>query len=139
MVRHLLKIIDPDIELLRNFHEELPKTLRMLQCPLADVITPKTLLSIGAPHSYPNFLALLYWMAELCKGIQAPINDDDDDMSGLMFDKNYFDYIFSNHAFNAQTEYMNGMEDMSESNKEFEEVLGEHSLICDLAKIIIFN
>ncbi|KAG1048399.1 hypothetical protein G6F43_009208 [Rhizopus delemar] len=130
MVRHLLKIIDPDIELLRNFHEELPKTLRMLQCPLADVITPKTLLSIGAPHSYPNFLALLYWMAELCKGIQAPINDDDDDMSGLMFDKNYFDYIFSNHAFNAQTEYMNGMEDMSESNKEFEEVLAKTELMA---------
>ncbi|KAG0740742.1 hypothetical protein G6F57_011485 [Rhizopus arrhizus] len=140
MVRHLLKIIDPDIEFLRNFHEELPKTLRMLQCPLADVITPKTLLSIGAPHSYPNFLALLYWMAELCKGIQAPINDDDDDMSGLMFDKNYFDYIFSNHAFNAQTEYMNGMEDMSESNKEFEEVLAKTELMAaDIKEKISFD
>lgn len=130
MVKHLLRRFDPHLEVGRNFHEELPRVLKNIHCPLADMITPKGLLSIGAPHLYPISLALLHWLTESCELIHEHVGDNEDDVSveNNMFDENYFNWIFFIYACRAYAEEMSGGRDLIESNKELEDALSKASL-----------
>ncbi|CAO3671254.1 unnamed protein product [Rhizopus stolonifer] len=119
MVRHLLKRTVPDIQLSRNFSEELPKALKTLQCPVADAITPKELLSVGAPHSYPNFLAVLSWLTDLSKMFQVAVSYQNPRYNeGFLFQKDYINWIFSTYAINAHEEYLRGDKDMTEATND---------------------
>lgn len=126
MVRHLLKRTVPGIQLSRNFSEELPKALKTLQCPVADAITPKELLSVGAPHSYPNFLAVLSWLTDLSKMFQAAENYKNPRYEeGFLFQKDYINWVFSRYAINAHEEYLRGDKDMTDSTDDLKNCLGK--------------
>ncbi|PHZ09940.1 uncharacterized protein RHIMIDRAFT_261319 [Rhizopus microsporus ATCC 52813] len=133
MVKHLLRRFDPHLEVGRNFHEELPRVLKSIHCPLADMITPKGLLSIGAPHLYPISLALLHWLTESCELIHEHVGDNEDDGSveNNMFDENYFNWIFFIYACRAYAEEMSGGRDLIESNKELEDALNATDAMVD--------
>ncbi|KAI9247860.1 HEC/Ndc80p family-domain-containing protein [Sporodiniella umbellata] len=125
MIQHLLRLYDPSIPSMVSFSSELPKILKTIGCPLADVIYPKELLSVGAPHSYPHFLAMLSWLTDMAKGLQIAVEPDveEETWEGMLFDKRYFSWTFFDYACNARVEYLNGHQDLATANQDLERAL----------------
>ncbi|KAG0230138.1 kinetochore-associated Ndc80 complex subunit ndc80 [Actinomortierella wolfii] len=52
-------------EFVRSFEDEVPELLKTMKYPVPETIAKRSLSAVGAPHSWPNILALLGWMMDV--------------------------------------------------------------------------
>ncbi|KAG0263230.1 kinetochore-associated Ndc80 complex subunit ndc80 [Actinomortierella ambigua] len=57
--------LEPRYEFLRGFEDEVPELLKTMKYPVPETIAKRSLSAVGAPHSWPNILALLGWMMDV--------------------------------------------------------------------------
>jgi SMC interacting uncharacterized protein involved in chromosome segregation len=123
--KHLIARIMTTFKYKRKFEEDVMDILRMLNYALVDTISPKSLLSVGALHSNPQFFGLLHWLVECCKAkdiISAPEEEEplpsDNGEDGIS-------QLFHEYAAATYHVYMGGSDDYSEVNQELKEVFGK--------------
>ena len=64
--QHLYRAFDPNFrfENPKKMDEDVLNCIKTIRYPFADAIPRSQLSSVGAPHSWPNILAMLAWMVE---------------------------------------------------------------------------
>ncbi|RCH93907.1 kinetochore-associated Ndc80 complex subunit ndc80, partial [Rhizopus stolonifer] len=104
----------------RRFEEDAMVLIRQLGYPLADTINRKELLSIGAMHSNPTFIALLHWLVVVCKIMDTPrLSDDEVDEE---IDEEAVAQLLHAYAIAGYHKYMTGDDDMASLDQELEHI-----------------
>lgn len=123
--KHLIARIIPAHRYKRKFEEEVMDILRMLNYALVDTISPKSLLSIGALHSNPQFFGVLHWLVECCKAydaIRAP-KEEEEPLPSLNGEDG-LSQLFHEYAVATYHIYMEGSDDYSQVNQQLKDVFG---------------
>ncbi|KAF7725496.1 kinetochore-associated Ndc80 complex subunit ndc80 [Apophysomyces ossiformis] len=98
----------------RKFEEEIFDVLKQLSYPLADSISPRSLYSIAAPHSFPTFLALLHWLVISCQNVDAILEEAEKE------EKRSMDTLFSEFARATYKSFMCGQDDFTPMELELQ-------------------
>ncbi|KAG0168809.1 kinetochore-associated Ndc80 complex subunit ndc80 [Apophysomyces sp. BC1034] len=98
----------------KKFEEEIFDVLKQLSYPLADSISPRSLYSIAAPHSFPTFLALLHWLVISCQSVDAIMEQVNKE------EKTSMDTLFSEFARSTYKSFMCGQDDFSPMETELQ-------------------
>ncbi|KAI8091380.1 HEC/Ndc80p family-domain-containing protein [Gilbertella persicaria] len=118
--KHLFLRIVPHYSYKRRFEEDAMVLIRQLGYPLADTINRKELLSIGAMHSNPTFIALLHWLVVVCKIMDTPrLSDDEVDEE---IDEEAVAQLLHAYAIAGYHKYMTGDDDMASLDQELEHI-----------------
>ncbi|KAL9557569.1 hypothetical protein PS6_001777 [Mucor atramentarius] len=105
---HLVQHYDPSYRSKKKIEDHVIEILNSLKYPLRDNIQPKSLLSIGAIHSNPNFYGMLHWLMEACKSKDAshPTDFEDPALADLEIEEGPMACAFAEFSFAAYRKYI---------------------------------
>ncbi|KAI8355691.1 HEC/Ndc80p family-domain-containing protein [Blakeslea trispora] len=107
----------------KRFEEDVMILIRQLGYPAAETINRKELLSIGAMHSKPTFIALLHWLVLICKIMDTPITSDNfKGETGKDMDEHDLTQLLHFYAVAGYHEYMAGNDNTTELDLELERI-----------------
>lgn len=114
IVSFLLRAIDPNFEFKGKFEDELPNVLRLLGYPAT--VSKSALSAVSVPHRWPQLLAVLTWLVDLAKYIEAVTEaearpDFDCDEGNKMF----LEYLTQGYKL-----WLSGQDDLSASDQQME-------------------
>ncbi|KAL2915097.1 kinetochore-associated Ndc80 complex subunit ndc80 [Polyrhizophydium stewartii] len=126
--RFMYKLLEPNHTFKGKLEEELLPLLKTLRYPFADQINKSQLYSIGSPHAWPTFLAILHWMMETINASPAQLalccqmfanqsdleNTDDPDKKP---EKLFYDYVI-----NAYVSFLQGTDDFDSIDQDLMQI-----------------
>lgn len=114
--RFLYAILDPNYKYEKKFEDEVPIILKGLRYPFE--INKSHLASVGAPHSWPSYLAVLIWMMELimcCDRLDRP-EDYEDAVSAT--DSKHLEKLFLEYLTKAYSVFLDGEDNFEAMDQE---------------------
>ncbi|OBZ85111.1 Kinetochore protein ndc80 [Choanephora cucurbitarum] len=121
--KHLVAKASPHYIYKKRFEEDVIILIRQLGYPAADTINRKELLSIGAMHSNPTFIALLHWLVLVCKIMDTPlIPDATEDETNKDMDEHDLAQLLHAYAIAGYHKYMSGNDDTTELDRQLESI-----------------
>eukprot|EP01116_Phalansterium_solitarium_P009020 TRINITY_DN23011_c0_g1_i1.p1 TRINITY_DN23011_c0_g1~~TRINITY_DN23011_c0_g1_i1.p1 ORF type:complete len:634 (-),score=285.00 TRINITY_DN23011_c0_g1_i1:320-2221(-) len=125
ILQFLVRFVDPSFTITKEkFEEEVPNMFKALKYPFT--ISPKSLLSVGTPHTWPNLLAALTWLVELIsyqEAVEESSNDlmSDKESDAFLNDDQFF--LFTSKAYN---EWLKGSSQFEEVEAQLETINETH-------------
>lgn len=116
--QYLYHQFDPNFQFVRKIDEDVLYCIKALKYPFADSISRSQLTAVGSPHSWPNMLAMLFWMVESLQIMDRLFKNEIlvEDIEADNPDKMYFNHFLTK----AYQVFLAGADDYSEMERELE-------------------
>lgn len=118
--KYLISRIMPKYVFSKRFEDEVMDVLRILKCPLLNIITAATLRSIGTLHAHPTFFALLFWLTECSKQLdlsREALEEQTDYENPIL--------IFHQFAIDCYRSHQSGNDDFTEQTNKLRTKCGK--------------